>query len=42
MGTPLVTKSITIREAGAGTTVIQRDAGAPDFRLFQVHPAEAS
>jgi hypothetical protein len=36
VGTPLVTKSITIRGAGAGTTVIQRDAGAPDFRLFQV------
>lgn len=36
VGTPQVTKQITIQGVGAGSTIIQRDPSAPDFRLFQI------
>jgi predicted outer membrane repeat protein len=33
-GTPDISTTITIQGAGAGTTIIQRDAGSPDFEIF--------
>src|SRR4029453_18093348 len=35
-GLPVITSPLTITGQGAETTIIERDAGAPDFRLFLV------
>src|SRR5262245_51789058 len=35
-GLPVITSPLTIRGTGADTTVIARDASAPDFRLLDV------